>query len=381
MNIKETFLNLTSQTYPHGHESEVFHLLPKDLITDSYGNLFLQIGDTPSTMFTSHLDTASHDKTGVKHVIEGNIIKTDGNSILGADDKAGVTIMMYMIENRIPGLYYFFLGEERGCIGSKKVADSHKKNPITYIKKVVSFDRRGTNSIITYQSSQRCCSDNFANKLSESLNYESTNEVTIDSQLDYKKDPTGIYTDSYKFISIYPECTNISVGYQNEHTNRELQDIKHLEKLAKTCVLIDWENLPVERNPSIEELETEQNYGYGSDKYYQEVSDMWNYDYSSKKQQKKKIWFIDNEYENHISYVEVDERNRVITVDLHRLRIEDERKLINENFKDNQLEYQYIEWNGQSISIQYEDNTRGDYSRSEIEEFISELSFWTKYIK
>jgi hypothetical protein len=37
----------------------------------------------------------------VVHVIENNIIKTDGKSILGADDKAGVTIMLNVIENKI----------------------------------------------------------------------------------------------------------------------------------------------------------------------------------------------------------------------------------------------------------------------------------------
>jgi hypothetical protein len=31
-----------------------------------------------------------------------------------------------MIENKIPGLYYFFLGEEVGCVGSRKVAGVQK---------------------------------------------------------------------------------------------------------------------------------------------------------------------------------------------------------------------------------------------------------------
>ena len=39
MNIKETFLNLTKETYPHGTESELFHLLPKDLVTDEFGKI------------------------------------------------------------------------------------------------------------------------------------------------------------------------------------------------------------------------------------------------------------------------------------------------------------------------------------------------------
>jgi putative aminopeptidase FrvX len=114
MNIKEKFLELTSRTYPHGTEEELFPILfntVEGLQKDEFGNLFIKIGDS-DVMFTSHLDTATSANTPVKHAFEGNIIKTDGKSILGADDKAGVTIMLYMIKNSVPGLYYFFLGEE-----------------------------------------------------------------------------------------------------------------------------------------------------------------------------------------------------------------------------------------------------------------------------
>ena len=123
MNIKELFLSLTSRTYPHGTESDIFPLLGEGLQVDDFGNLFIKIGES-DVMFTAHLDTATSALSQVNHVFEGNIIKTDGKSILGADDKAGVAIMLNMIENRIPGLYFFFLGEEVGCVGSRKAADA-----------------------------------------------------------------------------------------------------------------------------------------------------------------------------------------------------------------------------------------------------------------
>ena len=107
MNIRETFLKLTSRTYPHGKEQDIFDLLPESLEMDEFGNLFIQIGES-DTMFTSHLDTATSTDSEVIHILEDNIIKTDGKTILGADDKAGVTIMLYMIEKGLPGLYYFF---------------------------------------------------------------------------------------------------------------------------------------------------------------------------------------------------------------------------------------------------------------------------------
>ena len=85
MNIKEKFLSLTTRTYPHGTEHELFHLLPDTLQKDEHGNLFIKIGES-DTMFTAHLDTATKALCDVVHVFEDNIIKTDGTSILGADD-------------------------------------------------------------------------------------------------------------------------------------------------------------------------------------------------------------------------------------------------------------------------------------------------------
>jgi hypothetical protein len=46
-------------------------------------------------------------------------------------------------------------------------------------------------------------------------------------------------------IGIIPECTNLSVGYFNEHSTRESTNIKFLVSLAKTACKIDWETLPV----------------------------------------------------------------------------------------------------------------------------------------
>lgn len=238
MDIKETFLELTSSTYPHGTEKMVLEKFPfkvENLKTDKHGNYFVKVGENSRTMFTSHLDTASSSKPRkVNHVIEGNIIHTDGTSILGADDKAGVTIMLYMIENKVPGTYFFFLGEERGCIGSSAAAND--KDWSEEFDRCISFDRRGYGSIITHQLGKYCCSKQFAEALSEMYT-----ELGIPS----RPDDTGIYTDSAQFIDRIKECTNISVGYRHEHTPSEFQDIEYLERLAIASLSVNWEALPV----------------------------------------------------------------------------------------------------------------------------------------
>lgn len=235
MRIKRKFLQLTKTTVPYGTEDRLKPYLPKGYQKDKFGNYFLQIGESPSTMFTCHLDTACKKLVKVNHKLEGKYIKTDGTSILGADDKAGMCVILYMIEKKIPGLYYFFIGEEVGCVGSSDLSEEFEHKNIT---KVVSFDRRGTGSIITRQIYGKCCSNRFALALSDAFK-------KADPTLNLKPDDTGLITDSAQFMDLITECTNISVGYYNEHTVNEKQDIEYLSKLCRAVVKIDWENLPV----------------------------------------------------------------------------------------------------------------------------------------
>ena len=243
MRIRRKFLQLTKYTYPHGTEGFLQSYLPVGYKKDAYGNYYYLIGESPTTMFTCHLDTACSKQVKVNHVQTQNIIKTDGSSILGADDKAGMVVVLNMIENKVPGLYYFFIGEEVGCVGSGRLAQDWVNSEFSYtITKVVSFDRRSDCSVITHQWYGRCCSDEFADELSFRLN-------GTGQRLKLEPDDTGVLTDSAQFMDIVPECTNISVGYMYEHTTGEYQDIDYLQRLCKAVCLIDWETLPVERDP------------------------------------------------------------------------------------------------------------------------------------
>jgi len=287
IDIKSTFLKLTSKRHPYRTENEVIEMLPDFTFEkDDVGNYYIIVkksdGTFSNTMFTSHLDTIDRgpftsyssidysnrkwnidtkqwdiidpekekkteslkkiDDKSIKHVFDGDFIKTDGETNLGADDKAGVTIMLNMISENVPGLYYFFIGEESGCVGSSsqsRVFDKFlEKIGIQEINKCVSFDRKGYDSIITSQMGGDCASDTFANELSKRLN---------EYGFWFKPDNTGVYTDSAEFIDIIDECTNISCGYFSEHTTAEKQDIEFLELLSIVCTKIDWETLPIER--------------------------------------------------------------------------------------------------------------------------------------
>lgn len=260
--IETVFLTLTSTTCPHKQIEP--DLTSEDLaygpmmtaigaIRDTHGNYWLSLGDSES-LFACHLDTADHGEplSVDQQFLEekgDTFIVTGGNTILGADDKAGMTLMLWMIYNDVPGDYVFFIGEERGMIGSKKAATDIKDGDY---QRMISFDRMGYDSIITQQAGTRTASDAFANALAEQL---------MNEGLMYKVDPTGLYTDSYAFRASIPECTNLSVGYHGQHGPTESQNLSFLIDLADAILSIDWEVLPAVRDHTIPEATYKYNAG------------------------------------------------------------------------------------------------------------------------
>jgi len=267
--VKQLFLNLTKMQIPFDYENTLEKFFPKGLKTDAHGNYYIKIGKT-KTIFCAHLDTYCYEYKRVWHVIEGNKIKTDGTTTLGGDDKAGVVILIKMIEARVPGLYLFFRGEEgvtspTGTWGSQQAIKTYKDNFKKY-DRCIAFDRRDINSVISQQMYSECCSPSFVNALITDLK---------NNGLNYKDDPTGMWCDSGVFMEIIPECTNLSVGYDDEHTFKESQDIDHLEKLVEACIKINWETLPTERDPS--------KVSYGVDNYNYDYNYEWDYQYGGRK--------------------------------------------------------------------------------------------------
>jgi hypothetical protein len=254
MRPEHLFKWLTSQTTPHGHESEYWNdfLVALGFSMDHHGNYWLSIPGTPESrvMFTAHLDTASAQVHDVHHAdlndATGRGVGTDGTSILGADDRAGITVLMWMIRNNTPGMYYLFVGEECGGIGSGDASSKYEWKDKGF-DQVVSFDRRGTGSVITHQSTGRCCSDVYADALAVELNLHGPDSFR------YAADLTGLFTDSANFTDLIPECTNISVGYMDEHTVHETQDLDHLNDLCEAVCKVDWANLPIKRDPNIKD--------------------------------------------------------------------------------------------------------------------------------
>lgn len=86
--------------------------------------------DVDTIYFTSHMDTVVPGK-GVKPSIKDGYVVTDGRTILGADDKAGIAVMLEVVriikEENIPhGTIQFIItvGEESGLHGAKALNPS-----------------------------------------------------------------------------------------------------------------------------------------------------------------------------------------------------------------------------------------------------------------
>jgi len=236
---------------------------------DVYGNYTLILGDNPRVAFMSHHDTVHHsDGRQIVQIMDDHVFSS-GNDCLGADCTTGIYIMLRMIEESVPGVYVVHAGEEIGCVGSSALV---KDFPawIGQVDAAISFDRKGYTSIITHQMGARTCSDAFADSLADILD------------LSMVKDTTGAYTDSNEYIDYISECTNISVGYFNQHTKKESQDLVFLEYLIQALVVADWSKLVFKRALGAVEYST---YDKGPYKAVRKVStydyydDPWNDSY------------------------------------------------------------------------------------------------------
>lgn len=243
---EQTFLNLC---YPRSDKDSQLELRDEfiqqfkdsnlDPFLDGYGNLYVTIGAT-NVAFTSHLDnvdrgTSKHNKLSTSKGIV-SLHPDSESTCLGADDAAGLFIMLTMIHNRVPGLYCFFLDEEIGCLGSIH-ASTYEQHIFENIDHMISFDRKGYSSVITHQMGEQCCSTEFSTALCDQL--------TNLAPCKFNPDPNGSYTDSYSFIHMITNCTNLSVGYFNQHTRQETQDLDYLLAIAEVYSKVNWSDLPV----------------------------------------------------------------------------------------------------------------------------------------
>jgi hypothetical protein len=250
------FASMLTYCRPHGSKAErkfiAKYLIPLGVMYDKFGNYYKQIGDNPSVLWSSHTDTV-HTTAGSQKIIywpnkfTGDIFfgvdqpkvgekGAKRSSCMGADDTCGIWLMIQMIKANVPGLYIFHRAEEIGGKGSGYIAEKNK-DALKGIRFAIAFDRRGEKSVITYQRSKRCCSDEFAKSLAEQLG------------MGHTCDTTGSFTDTASYVDLVAECTNISVGYDGAHTSSEDTNVDYLFRLRDALLKLDISKLVEKRKP------------------------------------------------------------------------------------------------------------------------------------
>lgn len=165
-------------------------------------------------LLTSHLDTINDSYNELPRLsIKDNIITTTNKAVLGGDDRAGVWVMLQLLDKGIKDYdYVFFCDEEVGGLGSKLFAKEHLIDIIEY-SCYISLDRRGSKEVASY-------------------GYDNDDLVKVFTDIGYTS-VRGSFTDCVNLSNVTEvACINLSVGYNNEHTNSEVQDITVMYNLV-----------------------------------------------------------------------------------------------------------------------------------------------------
>jgi len=156
--LTQTFLNLVRQNTPPRQEkaaSEIGHRILSELgfectyddagekVSGNVGNLIAfkkgTIADAPTIFFSAHFDTVE-PTPGLEPILDGDVIRSNGDTILGADDKCGMApileAMRILDEQSIPhGDIQLLLTicEEIGLVGAKHLDPKQIKAQFGYV--------------------------------------------------------------------------------------------------------------------------------------------------------------------------------------------------------------------------------------------------------
>lgn len=176
--------------------------------TDKY---CLAIGDIPIGL-VAHLDTVFNSPpTNIYYDQKAEIIWSPEG--LGADDRAGVYSILFLIKKGYRPTVIFTTDEELGCIGADSLVADWKEPPVE-LKYLIELDRRGEKDCVFYQCTNK-----------EFKEYVKSFDFTL---------ANGSFSD----ISVLCPCwkiagVNLSIGYYNEHSYTEFLNIRHMFNTIK----------------------------------------------------------------------------------------------------------------------------------------------------
>jgi tripeptide aminopeptidase len=201
------------------------------LTIDRAGNILAEktcrSGIGPVILLNAHLDTVFEIERD-REIIKVNNIWSSSNGILGADDRAGVAVLLHIAEhlNKSSSFsgkvkFIFTVEEECGLVGASQVDEYFLWNTDAAIV----VDRRGTGDIVT-----SCggfipfCLPGYGTFFENVAGEEGLNG--------WRTTPGGS-SDTRIWASHGIQSVNLSTGYSNEHTAKEYLDVESCYRTAK----------------------------------------------------------------------------------------------------------------------------------------------------
>lgn len=146
--VVQTFLDLVAIDSPTGFEDAIaaelvdrLRALGVDAAQDSFGNVLGTCpGEGDPVILSAHMDTVEPGR-GVKPIWDGpDIIRSDGTTILGADNKAGCAVILEVIASAKedgartrPIEVAISRAEEIGCVGAKNMDYSRLTAKVAFV--------------------------------------------------------------------------------------------------------------------------------------------------------------------------------------------------------------------------------------------------------
>lgn len=189
---------------------------------DRAGNIFAVKGTAATyPCVVAHIDEVHHNETGnygAYIVADEMVVGYDKirkcQTGIGADDKNGIWICLRMLERFKRMKCVFFVGEETGCVGSRKATMSFFND----CRFVIQCDRKGNSDIVTSINGTPLCSDAFIKAIKpEEHGYSESYGLLTD-----------VLTLKQRGLSV--SCINLSCGYYNPHTDKEVTILPDLMK-------------------------------------------------------------------------------------------------------------------------------------------------------
>ncbi|MEH7111575.1 M20/M25/M40 family metallo-hydrolase [Neobacillus niacini] len=196
-----------------------------DFITvDRHGNLLAEktyrTGHGPTLILSAHLDTVEEILEN-RHIVKENGIWSSSEGILGADDRAGVAVLLNIAETLSHSTtfsgkikFIFSVEEEVGLVGASKVDDYF----LWGTDAAIVVDRRGTGDIVTSCGGYiPFCDAEYG---------EFIEQVAKDAGWDGWRCTPGGSSDTWIWAQHGIQSVNLSAGYNREHTDKEYLDIR-----------------------------------------------------------------------------------------------------------------------------------------------------------